>query len=48
MVRVVVVRVVVVRNRNFLIPATRGIGTRGSGARVSGTNAKFSKPMRGC
>ena len=47
-VRVVVVRVVVVRTQNFLSPATRVSRTRGSVARVSATNAKFSKSIRAC
>ena len=46
MVRVVVVRVVVVRRQNFLSPAARGSDSRGSGARVIVTNAKFSKSRR--
>ena len=53
MFRVVVVRVIVVRRQHFLSPAARrsdtcGSATRGSGARVSGTNAKLSKSSRAC
>ena len=47
-VRVVVVRVLVVQRQNFLSPAARGNDSRGSGARVSVTNAKFSKSSRAC
>ena len=46
MVRVEVVCVVVVQTQNFLSPATQGSGTRGSVARRSGTNEKFSKSRR--
>ena len=46
--RVVVVCVVGLRTQNLLSPAARGSGSRGSGARVSGTNAKFSKSSRAC
>ena len=47
-VRVVVVRVVVVRTQYFLSPAARVSGTRGSGARDSGMNEKFSKSTCTC
>ena len=42
-VRVVVVRVIVLQTQNSLNPDARGSVTRGSGARVSVTNAKLSK-----
>ena len=38
------VRVLVGRTQNFLSPAARGIGTRGSGACGSVTNAKIASP----
>jgi hypothetical protein len=38
--------VVVVRTQNILRPAARGSGLCGSGARGSGTKAKFSKSRR--
>ena len=40
----VVVRVVVVRTQNFLSPATRGSGTRVSGARGSGRTQNILSP----
>ena len=51
--RVVVVLVVVLCTQKIVSPAARrsdtcGSDTRGSGARVSGTNAKFSKSSRAC
>ena len=39
------VRVVEEQTQNFLNPAARGSGTRGSVARGSGTNAKFLSPV---
>ena len=44
----VVVRMLVVRRKNFQIPAARGSNTRGSGARVRSKIAKFSKSSREC
>ena len=40
----VVLRVVVLQTQNSLNPAGRGSVTRGSGARVSGTNSNILSP----